>query len=233
MKKTFFIALALAGFAAVGLSNSSETHASTINVKNGDTLWGYSQKYDVSIDSIAKANGFEMNKFMMWPGDKINIPDGKANEAGAKFNNHFSAGNVVNHTATVKPIVKAQLPKKATASTNTYTTNSRANTQTNTRTNTQTSAQSAGTFKISFYDPAVLGASTMPGGLYSGVAANLSVFPKGTRLRISMSNGQVLYRTVNDTGAFAYSNSHQLDVAMPNSAVPAAGILSATVSVIK
>ncbi len=67
---------------------------------------------------------------------------------------------------------------------------------------------------------------------YGGVAANLSVFPKGTRLKISMSNGQVLYRTVNDTGTFAYSNPRQLDVAMPNSSIPSAGILSATVEVI-
>ncbi|EGF48308.1 hypothetical protein AAULR_17956, partial [Lacticaseibacillus rhamnosus MTCC 5462] len=39
--------------------------------------------------------------------------------------------------------------------------------------------------------------------------------PKGTKLRITMSNGQVLERTVNDTGSFAYSNPRQLDVAMP------------------
>ncbi|WP_309297202.1 hydrolase [Lapidilactobacillus luobeiensis] len=87
---------------------------------------------------------------------------------------------------------------------------------------------SKGTFKISFYDPAVLGSNMG----YGGVAANLSIFPRGTRLKISMSNGQVLYRTVNDTGSFAYSNPYQLDVAMPNSSIPAAGILSATVSVI-
>ncbi|MCT3168529.1 hydrolase, partial [Lacticaseibacillus rhamnosus] len=92
---------------------------------------------------------------------------------------------------------------------------------------TQTSTNK-GTFKISFYDPSVLGSSMG----YEGVAANLSVFPKGTKLRITMSNGQVLERTVNDTGSFAYSNPRQLDVAMPNSAIPSAGVLSATVEVI-
>ncbi|WP_407890816.1 LysM peptidoglycan-binding domain-containing protein [Lacticaseibacillus sp. N501-2] len=85
-----------------------------------------------------------------------------------------------------------------------------------------------GTFKLSFYDPAVLGSNMG----YSGVAANLSVFPKGTHLKITLSNGTVWYRTVNDTGSFAYSNPHQLDVAMPSSQIPSAGILYATVEVL-
>ncbi|MQS53635.1 LysM peptidoglycan-binding domain-containing protein [Companilactobacillus mishanensis] len=87
---------------------------------------------------------------------------------------------------------------------------------------------SKGTFKVSFYDPAVLGS----GMGYSGVAANLSVFPKGTQLKITLSNGQVMYRTVNDTGTFAYSNSQQLDVAMPSSSIPSYGVTSASVEVI-
>ena len=92
---------------------------------------------------------------------------------------------------------------------------------------TQTSTNK-GTFKISFYDPSVLGSNMG----YEGVAANLSVFPKGTKLRITMSNGQVLERTVNDTGSFAYSNPRQLDVAMQGKDIPSAGVLSATVEVI-
>ncbi|WP_445623908.1 hydrolase [Lacticaseibacillus paracasei] len=91
------------------------------------------------------------------------------------------------------------------------------------------SATNKGTFKVSFYDPAVLGSNMG----YSGVAANLSVFPKGTVLRITMSNGQTLTRTVNDTGSFAAGNPNQLDVAMPSGQIPAAGILSATVEVLQ
>ncbi|WP_164508428.1 LysM peptidoglycan-binding domain-containing protein [Lacticaseibacillus baoqingensis] len=91
-----------------------------------------------------------------------------------------------------------------------------------------TSTTSYGTFKLSFYDPAVLGSNMG----YSGVAANLSVFPKGTRLKITLSDGTVWYRTVNDTGAFAASNPHQLDVAMPSNQIPSAGILYATVEVV-
>ncbi|KLI75938.1 MULTISPECIES: hydrolase [Lacticaseibacillus] len=92
----------------------------------------------------------------------------------------------------------------------------------------QQATSNQGTFKISFYDPSVLGSSLG----YGGVAANLSVFPKGTHLRITMSNGQVLDRVVNDTGSFAAGNPRQLDVAMPNDQIPSAGVLSATVEVI-
>ncbi|QVI34968.1 hydrolase [Lacticaseibacillus chiayiensis] len=85
-----------------------------------------------------------------------------------------------------------------------------------------------GTFKLSFYDPAVLGSNMG----YDGVAANLSVFPKGTRLKITLSDGTVWYRTVNDTGSFAAGNPNQLDVAMPNSQIPSAGVMSATVEIV-
>ncbi len=92
----------------------------------------------------------------------------------------------------------------------------------------QTSGTNKGTFKLSFYDPQAMGS-----GLgYGGVAANLSVFPKGTRLEIILSDGTVWYRTVNDTGGFASANPNQLDVAMPNSQIPSAGVMTATVIVL-
>lgn len=77
--------------------------------------------------------------------------------------------------------------------------------------------------RCSFYDPVTLGAYTMPGGLYSGVAANLDHYPRGTKLLITY-NGQSMIRTVNDTGAFAYSNPNQIDIAMPTSQIPSIGI---------
>lgn len=98
---------------------------------------------------------------------------------------------------------------------------------TSTAQTTQTTTNK-GTFKLSFYDPAVLGSNRG----YDGVAANLSVFPKGTRLKITLSDGTVWYRTVNDTGSFAAGNPNQLDVAMPNSQIPSAGVMSATVEVV-
>lgn len=87
-------------------------------------------------------------------------------------------------------------------------------------------------FKITFYDPKVLGAVTMPGGLYAGVAADLNVFPKGTRLKITLPDGQILKRVVNDTGTFAYTNHYQLDIAMPNNQIPSYGTAMAKVELL-
>lgn len=84
-----------------------------------------------------------------------------------------------------------------------------------------------GQFKLSFYDPGSMGSSLG----YNGVAANLSVFPRGTHLKITLSDGTVWHKVVNDTGSFAQSNPRQLDVAMPNDQVPSAGILYATVEI--
>ena len=84
------------------------------------------------------------------------------------------------------------------------------------------------TMSATAYDPAVLGSSMG----YSGVAANLSKFPKGTHLRITSSDGQTFDRVVNDTGLFAYSNPNQLDIAMPNSQALQFGRQSVTVQVI-
>ena len=97
-----------------------------------------------------------------------------------------------------------------------------------TTTSTTQTTTNKGTLKLSFYDPAVLGSNMG----YDGVAANLSVFPKGTRLKITLSDGTVWYRTVNDTGSFANGNPNQLDVAMPNSQIPSAGVMTATVEVV-
>jgi len=117
MKKTFLLSLAL--FGAALLVRPSTTHASTVDVQSGDSLWAFSQKYDVSVQDIAKTNGIDLNHYMMWPGDKINITDGKPFEDGAKFNNHVNGiitpapltTNVVPKTTTVaqvqKPVIKA------------------------------------------------------------------------------------------------------------------------------
>lgn len=92
----------------------------------------------------------------------------------------------------------------------------------------QSTGKNVGTFKISFYDPAVLGSDMG----YSGVATNLSVIPRWSRLKITTAQGDVYYRTVNDTGTFAYDNPYQIDMAMPNSMIPSYGITSATVEIL-
>lgn len=66
---------------------------------------------------------------------------------------------------------------------------------------------------------------------YNGVAANLAVYPKGTKLKIVFADGTTIHRVVNDTGTFVYTSPNQIDVAWPNAAIPSYGITSATVTV--
>ena len=84
------------------------------------------------------------------------------------------------------------------------------------------------TMSATAYDPVVLGSNMG----YSGVAANLSKFPKGTHLRITDGSGNTYDRVVNDTGLFAYSNPNQLDIAMPNSQALQFGRQNVTVQVL-
>ncbi|MCD2255183.1 3D domain-containing protein [Lactobacillus sp. CC-MHH1034] len=79
------------------------------------------------------------------------------------------------------------------------------------------------------YDPRVLGNYTFG---YDTVAANLSVFPRGTKLRITFANGTTKDYVVRDTGGFAYANPNQIDIAMPNGQAMQFGRQNVTVSVL-
>lgn len=86
VKPKLAIAL-ITALATMSMVTPSAVSASTVTVKKGDTLWGYSQKYDVSLNDILKENNIQLGKYMMWPGDKINIPDGT--EQTGVFKNHY------------------------------------------------------------------------------------------------------------------------------------------------
>ncbi|WP_461227153.1 hydrolase [Lacticaseibacillus suihuaensis] len=153
----------------------------------------------------------------------------KAEEAAAKKKADAAKKAAAAKAAAAKKAALVAAAKKAAAA-KAAAARSAASTATATQTSytTASTGRSAGTFRVTFYDPAVLGSSMG----YGGIAANLSVLPRGTRVKIQMSNGQTLYRTVNDTGGFAAGNPHQIDVAMPNSQIPSAGVLSAVVTIL-
>ncbi|WP_164507523.1 LysM peptidoglycan-binding domain-containing protein [Lacticaseibacillus songhuajiangensis] len=200
----------------------------TYTVVSGDTISGIATKTGVSAANLISYNNLS-NANMIYVGDVLKLTGvaKAATTTQAVTNTQQKATTSTNSAAT---------QQKATTSTSTASTQKATTTTQSSSTATSSSATTSssssttnkGTFKLSFYDPAVLGSNMG----YSGVAANLSVFPKGTKLKITLSNGTVWYRTVNDTGSFAASNSRQLDVAMPSSQIPSAGILYATVEVI-
>lgn len=192
--------------------------ANTYTVKAGDTLSKIAAANNTTVATLVAANKLANANFIL---------------VGQVLQLTAPAASSATTTAQATPAATATPAKTTTQATTTQTQTQTAAATTATSTSTATAATgssttSYGTFKLSFYDPAVLGSNMG----YSGVAANLSVFPKGTHLKITLSNGTVWYRTVNDTGTFAYSNPRQLDVAMPSGQIPSAGILYATVEVI-
>ena len=219
MKKVLSIALVsamtLTGIFAASsqTAQAAVTNGSQVTVEKGDTYKSIAEANGISISALEQANGRTVGGFdLIYPGETITLP-GATTQSQATTTQATTQQNTQTTDTT----------SQATDTTATTSTQDSSATQT-----TATTGTSQGTFKISFYDPAVLGSNMG----YSGVAANLSVFPKGTQLKITLADGTVMYRTVNDTGTFANTNSQQLDVAMPSSSIPSYGVTTATVEVL-
>ncbi|WP_201308084.1 DPBB and LysM peptidoglycan-binding domain-containing protein [Companilactobacillus farciminis] len=229
MKKVLSIALVSAMALSGILASTSNTVQAAVNngdnsvtVEKGDTYKSIAEANGISISALEQANGREVGGFdLIFPGETITLP-------GATTTTDTTATTNNTNTTDATTDTSAQATD-ASQQTQSQTTTTQAATDTTSQATTQaTTGTSQGTFKISFYDPSVLGSNMG----YSGVAANLSVFPKGTQLKITLADGTVLYRTVNDTGTFANSNSQQLDVAMPSSSIPSYGVTTASVEVL-
>lgn len=232
MKKVLSLAFVSAmALTAFGIKTSTSQAATTldsshVSVVAGDSYKSIAEANGVSVAALEQANGRQVGGFdLIFPGETITLPTSNAaaqNTTATQQQN--TQAQQEQAQASQQQAQASQQQAQATQQQNTQ-----AATQTATQ-NTQSSAstQSAGQYKISFYDPAVLGSNMG----YSGVAANLSVFPKGTQLKITLSDGTVMYRTVNDTGTFANSNPNQLDVAMPNASIPSYGVTTASVEVV-
>ncbi|KRN99333.1 DPBB and LysM peptidoglycan-binding domain-containing protein [Companilactobacillus kimchiensis] len=232
MKKVLSIALVSATvLTAISATAKTAQAAVTIDsnhvqVEAGDTYKSIAANSGVTIAELEQANGREVGGFdLIFPGETITLPGATTTNTDTSV-----AQATTDTTATQQQATTEDTSYQADtqAQTQTAQTDAQATTQSAAQTQTSATGTSQGTFKISFYDPAVLGSNMG----YSGVAANLSVFPKGTTLKITLSDGTVLIRTVNDTGTFAYSNPNQLDVAMPNNQIPSYGVTTASVEVL-
>lgn len=205
--------------------------------KTDDSLTETAKKNNIRLTKTVVASGSTLKKeksIKIIPGtnqynEAQHLLDKEAAAKKAKAEAAAKAKTAAKAKAEAAAKAKAAAAAKAkAAAARTTTSTSSSSSSASTSSATSSSSRTYSGIKITFYDPAAMGSSMG----YSGVAANLSVFPRGTRLKITMSNGTVLYRTVNDTGSFAASNSHQIDVAMPNNQIPSAGVLSATVQVL-
>jgi LysM repeat protein len=199
-----------------------------VTVEKGDTYKSIAEANGISISALEQANGREVGGFdLIFPGETITLP-GATTTTDTTATTNTDTDTTTDTSAQATDASQQTQSQTATTQAATDTTSQSTDTNTNSTQSTSTTGTSQGTFKISFYDPSVLGSNMG----YSGVAANLSVFPKGTQLKITLADGTVLYRTVNDTGTFANSNSQQLDVAMPSSSIPSYGVTTASVEVL-
>lgn len=76
-KKTL---LGTLGAASLLVAGTQVAHADTVKVQSGDTVWAYSQKYHVSIDSIVKANKLADANLII-AGHALNIPGVSTSDA--------------------------------------------------------------------------------------------------------------------------------------------------------
>ena len=235
MKKVLSIALVSAMALSGILASTSNTVQAAVNngdntvtVEKGDTYKSIAEANGISISALEQANGREVGGFdLIFPGETITLP-GATTTTDTTATTNTDTDTTTDTSAQATDASQQTQSQTATTQAATDTTSQSTDTNTNSTQSKSTTGTSQGTFKISFYDPSVLGSNMG----YSGVAANLSVFPKGTQLKITLADGTVLYRTVNDTGTFANSNSQQLDVAMPSSSIPSYGVTTASVEVL-
>ena len=130
--KTVLPIIAFSALSSIFLILPNKASASTVTVKQGDTLWGYSQEYKVPVSSIMNENHISDGKYMIWPGDKINIPDGKENEAGAQFTNHFVetvTPKVYTYSKPITPPVQQNVQKSVPIQSTTTATSSLSSTE--------------------------------------------------------------------------------------------------------
>lgn len=73
------VMLGTAALAGMLVTGQAVANADSMTIKAGDTVWAYSQKYHVSVNKIAEANGLS-NPDLIIAGKTINIPGVKTGE---------------------------------------------------------------------------------------------------------------------------------------------------------
>lgn len=73
------VMLGTAALAGMLVTSQAVANADSMTIKAGDTVWAYSQKYHVSVNKIAEANGLS-NPDLIIAGKTINIPGVKTGE---------------------------------------------------------------------------------------------------------------------------------------------------------
>lgn len=173
--------------------SSTVASANTYKIKTGDTLGEIAQTHKTTVSALSSINGLS-NPNLIIAGEKLEL------------NGYVQQSGSASHDSTV-------------VNNRHYTTNQGQSDENTSTTVGNTSATSGWTtMEATAYDPQVAAGgqgTSIPTG--TGVAANLSRYPKGTQLEIKYQDGHTESRVVNDTGSFSVSNPNQLDISMSNS----------------
>ena len=97
------VMLGTAALAGMLVTSQAVANADSMTIKAGDTVWAYSQKYHVSVNKIAEANGLS-NPDLIIAGKTINIPGVKTATV-----NTLSVYDILNYD---KFIVSSEAVKK-------------------------------------------------------------------------------------------------------------------------
>ena len=176
-----------------------------VTVQQGDTYKSIAQKNNVSIAQLEQANNKEVGGFdLIFPDETVVLP--KISQEATQATNVQS--NVTNNEQQTNGTEGQNIASSAT--------------------------QTVGTFKCTFYDVNVASGGNTNLVNDNTVAVDYNVIPYGSRIKITLSSGEVLYRTALDTGSFKYSNSYQIDIGMSNSQIfsQGRGVDTATVEII-
>lgn len=73
MKKIIALCLTLVIFSGIGLTASAA--GTTYTVVSGDSMWKIAVKYQIGISELLKANPQIKNASLIYPGQKVNIPE--------------------------------------------------------------------------------------------------------------------------------------------------------------
>lgn len=87
------VMLGTAALAGMLVTSQAVANADSMTIKAGDTVWAYSQKYHVSVNKIAEANGLS-NPDLIIAGKTINIPGVKTGEKVTTKTTTASASSV-------------------------------------------------------------------------------------------------------------------------------------------
>ena len=174
------VMLGTAALAGMLVTSQAVANADSMTIKAGDTVWAYAQKYNVSVDKIAEANGLS-NPNMIIAGKTINIP-------GVKTGEKVTAKKTAASASSAKSTSAATSTSSQASSTASNTTTNSSSTTTATATAYRASATTSSTAS---YSSVIAAGKTFIGTPYEQM--DCSAFTQAAFAKVGRSIGRTTY----------------------------------------